>query len=361
MTTPDLLELPVEGVLVEAVKQAIATLDPYEGELAELEERVGTIVYDLTDEAQHKQARSDKHQVGKTISRLDTAHATVKAPLLDATRRLDGRRKDIKDRLLAVQGNPKSQLEAHEAKEKARIDEHFERIQGIRGWALETEAATASALQDYLDGVTDESLEGFEEFKADAALAKTETIEALEKLLAERQKHEAEQAELARLREEKEARERADREAKIVQDATDRARRLAEEDAHKARREAHEATQEAHRQAEEAASMERARVNLERQQALEKAEREVEEANRRAERAADEERERIKLRQKADADIERLRQQAEEKRKAQKKHRAEIHTEIKVALMEDGLDETIAYDIVKSVAEGHVPHMEIVY
>ena len=333
---------PVEGVLVEAVKQAIAVLDPYEGELTELEERIGTVVYDINDAAQHEQARWDKRHLGKVIARLDSAHAAVKRPLLDATNRLDGRRKYLKDRLLAVQGNPKGQLEAHEAKEKARIDEHFERIQEIREEGTFAPGFTpkASSVESVLEDLHAVHIDdSWEEFKADALLAKTETIEALEKLLAERQKYEAEQAELERLRAEKEERERADREARIAQ----------------------EATEEAHRKAQEAASMERARVALERQQALEKAERKVEEANRRAEQAVAEERARIEAAVKRHEAGQKAALQKDDERKAQKQYRKKVEAEAIAGLFEGGFDEEIATLVVELIKLKGVPHIHIVY
>lgn len=331
----------VQGQIVEVTQHAIATFDPFETELAEFRERYEGVVYDLDDDVQNKRARSDKLIIGKVIARLDRQHAAVKAPLLDATRRLDGRRKDIKDKMLAVQGPIKGQLEAHEAKEKARVDEHYAAIQAIRVWAEGTEVAAASELEAYLQNVKAESLDDFEEFKADALLAKTETIEALEKFLAERQQYEAEQAELERLRAEKAERERADREARIAAEAAQNAKEKAEREAAHARQQ----------------------VERERQEEVDRAARELDEANKRAERAAAEERGRIK-RDQEKADREAAHKLAEEEaRKAKRAHRVKITNEAKAAFVStlELTDEAFAQELMDVIASGAIPHVKIVY
>ncbi len=347
------IEVPVEGELVAATRNAIAEFDPFEAELAEFRERYDGVVYDLDDEAQNKQARSDRHAIGKVISKLDSQHKAIKGPLLDVTRELDGVRKVLKDGFLEVQGRIKSQIEAHEAKEQARINDIAQRIEDIR-MQLAFDAMrppTAAELSSVIEAVQAIPIDdSFDEWKGSALLAKTETVEALEKLLADRQKYEAEQAELERLRAEKEQRERAEREARIAAEAADRAKREAEAAAEKARLDA-----------ERKVAEERGRAERERQEAAEKAERELTAANRRAERAADQERGRIEREQEEAERKAAAERAAEEARKAKQKHRAKIHIAIADALIDNGLADEQASVVIEAVKDGNIPHMQIVY
>src|SRR5690606_23508393 len=68
----------------------------------------------------------------------------------------------------------------------------------------------------------------WEEFEAEAARAKDKAVSSLRAALVAREKYEAEQAELARLRAEAEAREQKEREERIAREAAERAQREAE-------------------------------------------------------------------------------------------------------------------------------------
>jgi len=335
-------ETPVEGELITATHTAIAQLDPFEAELAEFRKRYDGVVYDLTVEEDNKQARSDRFAIGKVVARLDAQHKAIKEPLLEVTRQLDGRRKEIKDGLLDVQNGIKTQIQAHEAKEEARVEAHYQRIQDISQLyspsAIFLKAENVQALLDDARRIVVDT--SFEEFEADAALAKSKTIKLLEEQLATRQKYEAEQAELAKLRAEKEARDRADREAEVAAEAAKRAKREAEE--------AHQAHIE---------RIERARLEAE-----EQAKREVAEANARTKRAADEERARIEAEQKAKAEKEAADAKAEEVRKNKVKHRQKIEKETMIGIVDaTGLLEDDALAIIAAVNEGRIPNLHIVY
>lgn len=136
---------------------------------------------------------------------------------------------------------------------------------------------------------------------------------------------------------EKEAKERAEREAQERIDAAEKAARAAEE---KAAREAQEQIEAAKREAAEA---EAARVRAEQE-----AERRIQE-----ERAA---REREKAEQEQ---AEREQKEADAKRQADRDHRAKIMGAAKAAIIEIGIEESQARELVLAIAAGNIPNVSI--
>ena len=342
---------PIEGVLVETINQAVTILDPYEKELGELEGTIGSVVYDLTDEDQQKAARADRLKTGKVISRLDKAHANIKAPLLDASRKLDSRRKEIKDRLLAVQANSKGQLRVFEEAETARVSAIAERIQAMRDCEMIGYGATAAIVEDQIGALRAEVIDdSYGEWKGSALLAKTETLEKLEVSLEQRKIYEAEQAELERLRAEKEERERAEREARIAVEA-----------AAKAKHEAEYAAERARLEAEQKMLEEKERAERHRREAEKNAARELAEANARAERAADVERGRIEREREAKAEREAAEARVKKAHRERIEHREDIEAQIRQSLYLFLDDDEKCQEIIDAVKDGSIPHLEIVY
>lgn len=173
-------------------------------------------------------------------------------------------------------------------------------------------------------------------------------VEGLRAALEHAKQREAEQAELARLREEKEAQERAEKE-RLAQERRDRLtrERAALEEQERSEREAEAASvAAAHKQREMEAEI--ARVEREKAEAVAKAEAEthrVKEAAEQAEKARQEEVERIRREQEA-----RTRDIA---------HRSTIMGEAKQGLMNVGLDEPSAKRIVLAICAGEVPHVSV--
>ena len=404
---------------------AVPEFEPFEHRLAELTERYGDATYDLADAAQERQARSDRLLLGRVIAELDRAHQTVKAPLLEQTRVVDGERKRIKDGLRAIQDGIAEQIAAKEWREAARIEALESRVAGLRSLAefhALDDVVDSTALRERLEQARAIDIDdGFGEFKAQAALAKVEVIAAIEKMLAEAERRETEAAELERLRQEKEERERREREERLQREAADKARQEAEEEAKRERevaaekveaerREAaeklaceqrarEEAEKKAQREretaeakaeterleaAERLAAEQRAREEAEQRAAEEKAaaervareadelrQREAAESERRAkeaaERAAREERERIEGEQQAADEKARKEADSEERRRAKQQYRAKIHAEARDALVAacEGTDLETSKDtasaIINLIKDGAVTHVQIAY
>jgi len=331
-------------------EQVIAEFREFEHKLAAFSNYKGR-VYDLDDPAENKAARSDRLALGKVIAELDRKHSAIKAPLLEATRIVDGERKRLKDEFLAIQQHIKGQLDAYEQQERERVETLRGLVEDIREMVTDSLSLCSEGIAERLKSaraiVLDDS---WQEFKAEAALARTETIDALESLLEERQKAEAQAAEQARLRAEAEAKARQEREEKIAREAAEKARTEAEA---KMRAEAERVERE-RREAEEKAARDRERAKAEAAKA-------IADAEAKAARAAAEERARIEREQAERARKEAEARKAEEERKAKQKHRSKIHGEIKRDLITCGLDDALSTNVVEMIRDGKIAHVTICY
>ncbi|MES0444919.1 MAG: hypothetical protein ABUJ92_00100 [Desulfobacterales bacterium] len=221
---------------VNTKELSIAEFSEFDIKLQGFKEKYIDVVYDLEDEDQEKQARSDRLTIGKVVSSLDSKHKELKAPLKAKTDLIDGERKRIKDDLLGVQDKIKSQLKAHEQKIVDHAEMLQDKVEAIRDHSVfgenhaSTTQMTASELEVHLAEIKSHDVDdSYEHRKADATLARVDTIKVLEGLLVKRTKYEAEQAELERLRAEAAKREQVDRDNEMRLEGEERAKREAEE------------------------------------------------------------------------------------------------------------------------------------
>ena len=272
-----------------------------------------------------------------------------------------------------------------EEAEQARKDKHVDGIQAIKDLAVFEATPTAARVADTITQLEMVAIsDTWEEFLAEAAQVKDETLVKLRSLLAERTQYEAEQAELVRLRAEAEAQAQRDRDAEIARVAAEQARLHAEQQAQAerdaaARREQElldqaAATQRAAEQAaldaEAAAERQRLQLELQAEQARtaaaqaeasraaaeQRAEQERLAAIRRQEEAVEQARLDEVARANAAAD-EILRQQQE--RQADVAHKSKILGEAKQALIGMNISEELAKAIVLKIARGEVPNVSI--
>lgn len=228
--------------------------------------------------------------------------------------------------------------DAWEQAEKDRVAKHSQFISNIKvmyGLCFDLPSLEIKKAIDSLESlVVDSSLD---EYEQEAKLAKFETIEALRTALVAREKHEAEQAELERLRQAEILRQQQEREAQIAREAAEKATREAEE---KARFEAER--------------VQREKAEAEQREARLKAEKEA--AELRAQHAAEAERKRIEAEQAVKLEAER---QAEEARQANQAHRKKICNEALKGLLALGIDEAKGKEILQAINKGLVPHVSI--
>lgn len=230
--------------------------------------------------------------------------------------------------------------DAWEQAEKDRVEKHKADIEKIRDFAhpsvLHDMPANRIAEQIRMLDVL-EICSLFEEFEQEAKIAKLETLEALRTTLVSREKYEAEQAELERLRIAEQQRIQQEREAQIAREAAEKATREAEE---KARFEAER--------------VEREKREAEQREARLKAEKEA--AELRAAQAAENERKRIEAEQFAQAEAAR---KAEEVRLADAEHRKQICGEALKGLTDLGVSVDQGKAILNAINKGLVPHVSI--
>lgn len=254
-----------------------------------------------------------------------------------------------------------------ETADQARKDKHVDGIQAIKDLAVfEASPAAAHVAQIIADLELVEINDAWEEFLAEAAQVKDQTLAKLRTLHVERTQYEAEQAELTRLRLEKEARDKKDNEERIAREAAEQATREAEASAQRDR------DTEAQRVRDEQVAAEKRENDLKLQAAesdrrAEQAKREQIEAEQRAEReqAAAAERQAAAVEQARQDEISRanaaadeiLRQQQE--RQADVAHKSKILGEAKQALIGMNIGEELAKAIVLKIARGEVPNVTI--
>lgn len=204
----------------------IVEYNEFESKLKEFEARYIDVVYDMEDDEQIKQAKSDGREIGKFVRKLDKKHDIIKAPHKAFTDLIDSERKRIKDSLELVKKRIVDQVKAHEKK----IQDHEEMLQN--------KVDCFEILKEFIHAYPDSDLiidrieecnviiidDSYEHRKADATLAQVDTIKYLNSLLKETKKRELEQAELNRLREEQQKREQQDRDNKIKEQAAEQAR-----------------------------------------------------------------------------------------------------------------------------------------
>jgi len=271
--------------------------------------------------------------------------------------------------------------------DQARKDKHVDGIDSMKDMALFGATPPASVVARVIaDLEAIEINDSWEEFLAEAAQVKDQTLAKLRTLHAERTQYEAEQAELTRLRAEAEAQAQRDRDAEIARVAAEQARLQAEQKAQAERDAATRreqelldqaaATQRAAAQAaldaEAAAERQRLQLELQTEQsraaaaqaeanriaAEQRAEQERIAAVRRAEEAA--ELARQDERRRADAAAaEIVRQQ--EMRERDEAHRRAINRTALEAFIAGGMPEECAKQAVKLIAQRKIPAITISY
>ncbi|PRA69319.1 hypothetical protein CQ065_06980 [Pseudomonas sp. MYb187] len=318
--------------------------------------------------------RKGRERIASLAATVSKRKAAVEKPGRDYLRKIKELPKVIEAELRefvkeadALRDQVRQPLNDWQAAEDARVDGHNNAIAHLKLHAEALEGITAEDLADRIAKVETVALgEQWQEFEAEAARAKDDSLKLLRAALAARQQYEAEQAELARLRAETEAREQKEREERIAREAAERARIEAEQKAQAER----EATQRRELEAKAAADRRELELKLQAEQAEraraqaeadrvaveQRAEQERQAAARRAEEAA--EQARLDERRRADAAAaEILRQQ--QAREADKAHKSKVMGAAKEALMSMNITEELAKAIVLKIARGEVPNITI--
>lgn len=343
---------PAETAL--QVYQQPSGLDPY---IERIRAEVTGHVPDLTTDKGRKAIASLAFKVRKSKTALDNLGKQLVDDLKEIPKKIDAERKRMRDQLDALADEVRAPLDEWEAAEQQRVANHKHELVMLEGFSEcgDLDAAMIRANIEHIEGLQID--EGWEEFEAEAHRAKAKTLESMRAALAAREKYEAEQAELARLRAEAEARRIQDEKERIAREAAEAATRAAEAKA-QAEREA-AAKREADARAAQEKAEQDAKDAIERQkQAEARAEAEKLAAEERAKQAA----EAARLAEIERQQQEKARIEAEQrKREADKAHKAKTNRAAMAAFIKGGMPEECAKQAVTLIAKGEIPKVRIEY
>lgn len=351
--TTELVILPPR----ESALQVYSTPGGLDSLIQQIREKVVGVVYDMTTAKGRDECRSDAAKVGRSKQAIERLGKEVSAEQKELPKKIDAERRRAFDELEALQEEVRRPLTEWEAAEDARVQRHKDALAGIESLVTNC-GETSEALRNALNFA--EIIEigrEWEEFETEAHRAKAKAMETLSTTLATREKYEADQAELARLRAEAEARRIQDEKDRIAREAAERATREAEAKAQAERDAA------AQREAQAKAAAEQA--ERDRQEAIER--QKQAEARAEAERLAAEQRAKDAAEAARLAEIQRqadeaARIEAEQKaREADRAHKANINNAAVAALVAGGLTKEAAKLAITLIAQGKVPAVRINY
>lgn len=349
----DLAIIPKETAL--EVFSSDNGLEPF---LAKIRAEIDSFVPDISTKKGRDAIASIAFKVAKSKTYLDGVGKDLVAELKELPKKIDASRKEMRDTLDAWRDEVRKPLTDWEQAEADRVKAHQDAIEAMATLGTDLDGLPLDSLKANLEQVSKVDLgDHWQEFAALAGTVKDKAISALNRAIEAREKYDAEQAELARLRAEEEIRAQKERDEAI-------ARESAEQERIKAERAA-QAERDAATKREAEAKAESERRELELRLAAEKAEREKLEAQHRAEQAA---RDAVAMAEKA-AQAERQRQadeaaEAERQAKAREKdkaHKAAINNQALAAFMAGGMTEDCAKLAVTLIAKGLIDNVKIYY
>ncbi|EMM8312631.1 hypothetical protein R8F64_005823 [Pseudomonas aeruginosa] len=349
-----LVEVPAKETALQVYSSANG-LDPF---LAKIREEIDGFVPDVTTRKGREAIASIAYKVARSKTALDNVGKELVAELKEVPKKIDAERKRMRDLLDSWQAEVRKPLTEWEEAEEARVSKHKAGIEWFRSRPDEHRYSDSAQIRAAIAEVQAVKIgDPWQEFEAEALRAKANALEALSGHLASRERHEAEQAELARLRAEAAAREQKEREERIARQAAEQARRQEEAKAQAERDAA------VRREAEAQAAAERRELELKLQ--AQQAEREKLEAQQRAEQA-----ERDAQRRAEEAAAQERQRQADERariereaaaREADKAHKKAINNEALAAFVAGGMDESSARRAVTLIAQRKIPGVHIYY
>lgn len=328
----DVIEPTKDITILIAENPALAILnaEKFEAFYEKIKAETETLVVDVTTNKGRDEIRSMAFKVAKTRAAIDKARLGLTEEWRTKTKKANDAGAQIKARLEALEEKVRAPLTEWEEAEKLRAQKHERILKLLSDAAIiqfdDNAKIVASRINEINSCEIDPSVHGV---ATDVVLEqKTKTLTILNSALERMKIEEAERAELERLR--KEASERAAAEAARIE-AEERVAR------------------------EEAAKIaEQERIEKERQAAVEAAiAAERERADRIEREAAEEAARKAEQEQKEEA--------ARLAREQDREHRAKVLGAAKSAIMQYGVDEAKARDIVLAIAAGNIPAVSIAF
>lgn len=228
--------------------------------LDDVERKVRAIPMDVSTSAGRDHIRSVAYKVTRTKTALDAEAKKLTEGWRDSTKRVNEERKLAQERLDSLADEVRAPLTAFESKEKVRVAAHEAALAEMSGLLEMLRACPnmeAALLEDHQrDFIKLNATREWEEFSSRANYQRTNTLAYINERVSSRKKFDADQAELARLRQEEVERKAREHEEKIKAEAAENARIAAE-------RRAKEAADAETKRVIEAARAEQKRVEAE--------------------------------------------------------------------------------------------------
>lgn len=367
-----------------AVYSAEKGLEPW---LQVIRSKIDGFTPDISTRKGREAIASMAYAVARSKTALDDVGKKLVADLKEVPKKVDAERKRVRDTLDSWQEEVRRPLNEWQAAEDKRVDDHNQGIQVIKDLAVFAETPTAAVVAQ---AIADLELvvinDSWEEFLPEAAQVKDKSLAQLRTLLADRTKHEAELAAIAKFNAEQAEREQQERDAAIARAAVEKAQREAAEAAQAerdaaARREqalmdqAAQAKRDADQKARDAeaaaanqalqlklaaeqAERQALQAEIDRVAAIRRAEQQSIEAEQRQAAAVERARLAEIARANAAAD-EILRQQ--EAREADLEHKKSINRAALEAFIAGGMPEACAKQAVTLIAQRKIPSISISY
>lgn len=348
------LELPSKETAL-AVFQTPKGLDPF---IERIREEVTGHAVDVSTDKVRKLIASRAFKVRKMKTALDALGKEQVDHLKEIPKLIDAERKRMRESLDALADEVRKPLDEWEAAEESRIALHKHDLQGLEDQARDLDGLHSSVIAARLELVESKQIDqSWEEFETDAHRIKAQSIATLTAALATRQKYEADQLEIEKLRAEAEERRKQDERDQIARDAAAEATRKAEEKA-KAERDAAAKREADAKAAQEKAERDKAEAIERQKQAEAHAEAERLSAQKRAAEAA----ENARLAEiKRQADEKSAAEAEQKKREANKAHQKAINNAALQAFIDNGLSEECAKLAVTLIAKNLIPAVKINY
>ena len=343
----ELVAVPTENALQIFTQEG--AIEPY---LAMVRKHIDAFVPDMSTADGRKDIKAFAYKVTRSKTALDAAGKKIVDELKALPKKVDETRKHVRDTLDAWAEAIRKPVEDFEAAEEARVANHAARISLIAEKATLPNGISAADIGQRMNFVCSIALseDACEEFLEEYSRAVDMAINVLTRAHAAAVQYEADQAELAKLREERAEREAKDRAEADAKAQREREAQIEAEAIEKAKRESEEATARERQQAEETLRQaEAARIAAE-----ERAAAAIEQAR---QQAADTE---ARIAREAAEKA----QQAEDERKARERdteHKAAINRKAVAALIEGGISEDIARAVIVLIARKQIPNVNINY
>ncbi|NUF61571.1 hypothetical protein PYR74_10030 [Acinetobacter bereziniae] len=346
------LQVLEQNAIVQAFNQENGTKSLFE----KIANEARSVIFDMSVKKERDALKSFAYNLARTKTTVDSYGKDMVSGIKAKAAVIDADRKFWRDNMDLLQEEIRKPLTDFENAEKDRVAKHEGVIAEIKNYALIPNEATSNDIKEVISIVENAIVDSsFEEYEEQAKLAKFETLEKLRNALVAREKYEAEQAELERLRQAEIARQQEEHDEKIAREAAEKARIEAEEkalaDRKRAEQEKIKAEQrEAQLKAEKEAAL--LREQQLKQQAIER----EKQAEIDRQKAVEAERLRIEQEAKAKSDAELKEQQA---REANKAHKKKICNEALQGLMNLGVSKELGKQILQAIHKGEVPHVSI--